>query len=49
MVVPVINSFTSFYAGLAIFSVLGFMSHNTGVAVANVTTDGKPRLLNVTE
>ncbi|KAK3788153.1 hypothetical protein RRG08_042847 [Elysia crispata] len=40
LVIPVINCFTSFYAGLAIFSVLGFMSHNTGLGVANVTTEG---------
>ncbi|RUS89020.1 hypothetical protein EGW08_003191, partial [Elysia chlorotica] len=40
LVIPLINSFTSFYAGLAIFSVLGFMSANTGLDVANVTTKG---------
>ncbi|CAL1543512.1 unnamed protein product [Lymnaea stagnalis] len=41
IVVPVINCLTSFYAGFAIFSILGFMSQNTGVAVQNVTTDGQ--------
>ncbi|GFS10080.1 sodium- and chloride-dependent glycine transporter 1-like [Elysia marginata] len=40
MVIPAINCCTSFFAGLAIFSVLGYMSHNTGVAIANVTTEG---------
>ncbi|GFS10062.1 sodium- and chloride-dependent glycine transporter 2-like [Elysia marginata] len=40
MIIPIINCCTSFYAGFAIFSVLGFMSQNTGVAVENVTTDG---------
>ncbi|KAK3788155.1 hypothetical protein RRG08_042849 [Elysia crispata] len=40
MIIPIINCCTSFYAGFAIFSVLGFMSRNTGVAVENVTTDG---------
>ncbi|RUS71017.1 hypothetical protein EGW08_021219 [Elysia chlorotica] len=40
MIIPVINCCTSFYAGFAIFSVLGFMSKNTGVDVENVTTSG---------
>ncbi|KAK0053689.1 sodium- and chloride-dependent glycine transporter 1, partial [Biomphalaria pfeifferi] len=39
--IPIINCLTSFYAGFAIFSILGFMSVNTGVSVANVTTDGQ--------
>lgn len=38
--IPFINCLTSFYAGFAIFSVLGFMSETTGIPVANVTTDG---------
>uniref|UniRef100_A0A0B7AU17 Transporter n=1 Tax=Arion vulgaris TaxID=1028688 RepID=A0A0B7AU17_9EUPU len=40
IIIPIINCLTSFYVGFAIFSVLGFMSVNTGVDVKDVTTDG---------
>ncbi|KAL5006050.1 hypothetical protein ScPMuIL_017208 [Solemya velum] len=40
IVVPVINCLTSFYAGFAVFSVLGFMAKKTGKTVAQVATDG---------
>ncbi|GFO12985.1 sodium- and chloride-dependent glycine transporter 2-like, partial [Plakobranchus ocellatus] len=40
MIIPIINCFTSFYAGFAIFSVLGFMSENSGVPVDQVSRDG---------
>ncbi|BFZ21972.1 hypothetical protein BsWGS_25011 [Bradybaena similaris] len=40
IVIPVINCLTSFYVGFAIFSVLGFMSTNTGVDVHEVATQG---------
>jgi len=38
--IPLINCFTSIFAGFAIFSVLGYMSVTTGLDVANVTTSG---------
>ncbi|XP_059157975.1 sodium- and chloride-dependent neutral and basic amino acid transporter B(0+)-like isoform X2 [Physella acuta] len=41
IMVPIINCLTSFYAGFAIFSILGYMAETTGVAVENVTTDGQ--------
>ncbi|CAG5130141.1 unnamed protein product [Candidula unifasciata] len=40
IIIPVINCLTSFYVGFAIFSVLGFMSQNTGIDVKDVATDG---------
>ncbi|GFO12982.1 sodium- and chloride-dependent glycine transporter 2-like [Plakobranchus ocellatus] len=40
IVIPIINCMSSFFAGFAIFSVLGFMSYNTGISVDNVTTTG---------
>ena len=41
IVVPVMNSFTSFFAGLVVFSVLGFMSHQAGVPIDKVATGGE--------
>nr|XP_011456838.2 sodium- and chloride-dependent glycine transporter 1 [Crassostrea gigas] len=40
MIVPLINCGTSVFAGLVIFSVLGFMSHETGIDIKNVVTQG---------
>ncbi|XP_021364323.1 sodium- and chloride-dependent glycine transporter 1-like isoform X2 [Mizuhopecten yessoensis] len=40
LLVPVINCLTSFYAGFAIFSVLGFMAYSKGVSVEDVATGG---------
>jgi solute carrier family 6 GABA transporter-like protein 6/8/11/12/13 len=34
------NSGTSFYAGFAIFSVLGFMAHEQGLSVSQVAESG---------
>ncbi len=39
-VVCCMNTFTSFYASLIIFSVLGFMAHEKGVAIADVVKSG---------
>ena len=39
--VPVLNCFTSFFAGFVVFSVLGFMSHQTGVPIERVATGGE--------
>ncbi|KAF0311366.1 Sodium- and chloride-dependent glycine transporter 1 [Amphibalanus amphitrite] len=47
IVVPVLNCFTSFFAGFVVFSVLGFMSHQTGVPIEKVATGG-PSLAFVT-
>lgn len=39
-IVPLINCFTSLYAGFATFSVLGFMAHKKGVSVDKVVAGG---------
>lgn len=36
-----LNSLTSFIAGFAVFSVLGFMSHELGVDIATVADSGR--------
>ena len=41
MIVPFLNCGTSVFAGLVIFSVLGFMAHETGVKIEDVVTQGK--------
>ena len=41
IVVPLLNCFTSFFAGFVVFSVLGFMSHQTGVPIEKVATGGE--------
>ena len=38
--IPIINCATSFYAGFAIFSVLGFMAKAKGVDVEDVAQSG---------
>ena len=38
--IPIINCATSFYAGFAIFSVLGFMAKAKGVEVEDVAQSG---------
>ncbi|XP_069698614.1 sodium- and chloride-dependent glycine transporter 1 isoform X2 [Periplaneta americana] len=40
IVVPLVNCGTSIFAGFVVFSVLGFMSHKTGVPVSTVATGG---------
>ena len=47
MIVPLINCGTSVFAGLVIFSVLGFMSYETGVAIDKVVTQGMSFLLSL--
>ncbi|XP_071951554.1 sodium- and chloride-dependent glycine transporter 2-like isoform X2 [Antedon mediterranea] len=47
LVVPLINCFTSFYAGFVVFSTLGFMSYKTGIPIQNVSTTG-PDLVFIT-
>ena len=39
--IPIINCATSFYAGFAIFSVLGFMAKAKGVDVEDVAQSGQ--------
>ncbi|KAJ8297706.1 hypothetical protein KUTeg_024237 [Tegillarca granosa] len=43
MIVPLINCGTSVFAGLVIFSVLGFMAHETGTKIEDVVTQGVDR------
>ncbi|XP_055870771.1 sodium-dependent proline transporter-like [Biomphalaria glabrata] len=40
ILIPIINCLTSFYAGFAIFSILGFMANTKGVDIEHVTTEG---------
>ncbi|XP_049823005.1 sodium- and chloride-dependent glycine transporter 1-like isoform X2 [Aethina tumida] len=40
ILVPIINCGTSVFAGFVVFSVIGFMSHETGIPVATVATEG---------
>ena len=35
-----INTFTSFYAAVIIFSILGFMAHEKGVGIGDVVKSG---------
>lgn len=38
--VPILNCGTSIFAGFVVFSVIGFMSHETGLPVSTVATGG---------
>ncbi|XP_054745125.1 sodium- and chloride-dependent glycine transporter 1 [Anastrepha obliqua] len=39
-VIPIVNCTTSIFAGFVVFSVLGFLSHQSGIPVATVATSG---------
>ena len=41
IIVPLMNCGTSVFAGLVIFSVLGFMAHETGANIEYVVTQGQ--------
>lgn len=41
LIVGLVDGATSFYSGLVIFSILGFMAHEKGVSVADVATGGE--------
>lgn len=40
ILVPILNCGTSIFAGFVVFSVIGFMSHRTGLPVSSVATGG---------
>lgn len=40
ILVPLLNCGTSIFAGFVVFSVLGFMAHETGLPVSSVATGG---------
>ncbi|KAL5281088.1 hypothetical protein ACFFRR_004857 [Megaselia abdita] len=40
ILIPIINCSTSIFAGFVVFSVLGFLSHQSGIPVAEVATSG---------
>ncbi|KAJ8964626.1 hypothetical protein NQ314_004732 [Rhamnusium bicolor] len=40
LLVPIINCGTSIFAGFVVFSVIGFMAHETGLPVSTVATGG---------
>ncbi|XP_019564348.2 sodium- and chloride-dependent glycine transporter 1 [Aedes albopictus] len=40
IVVPIVNCGTSIFAGFVVFSVLGYLSHQTGIPVSTVATGG---------
>ncbi|XP_037904921.1 sodium- and chloride-dependent glycine transporter 1 isoform X2 [Hermetia illucens] len=40
IVIPIVNCFTSIFAGFVVFSVLGYLSIKTGIPVASVATSG---------
>ncbi|KAG0721117.1 Sodium- and chloride-dependent GABA transporter 2 [Chionoecetes opilio] len=44
LLVPLINSMASIFAGFVVFSVLGFLSIEMGTTISEVTTAGKTRL-----
>ena len=49
MIVIVVNSLTSLYAGFVVFSVLGYMAGQQGLSVADVAKSGRfmiPHILN---
>ncbi|XP_067624068.1 sodium- and chloride-dependent glycine transporter 1 [Eurosta solidaginis] len=39
-IIPIVNCSTSIFAGFVVFSVLGFLSHQSGIPVATVATSG---------
>ena len=41
LIIPLINCGTSFFAGFAVFSTLGFMSTKTGLPIEKVAVQGK--------
>lgn len=47
IIVPIVNCGTSIFAGFTVFSVIGFMSHRTGLAIEDVASAG-PSLAFVT-
>lgn len=40
IVIPLINCTTSVFAGIVVFSIIGFMSHESGIPIKDVITSG---------
>ena len=40
LIVPLVNCFTSFFAGFAIFAIIGFMAHESGLPISEIIKSG---------
>lgn len=42
LITSAVNSFTSLYSGIVIFTYLGYMAHSQGRKIDNVADQGRP-------